>query len=166
MKKILFSAASMLLVASSAFAADDEQYFFNIAPKDASEVTLSIPFSQKPVLNYALDEAKNNTLIVSAEGMESTTIVLDQQYVITYTYDKTPVAITEAVASSELNLESGIAVVSGLKAGEIVNIYNMGGVRVGKIVADNGGVAVIDMATAPKGIIIIKTSKASFKVQK
>lgn len=145
--------------------AADSQYFFNIAPK-GGDVALSVAFANSPVLNYSFEASGVPTLVVSAEGIDDTAFVLDKEYSITYTTEETPTAVKAAVAEANAKMNNGVAMISGLKAGTSVCIFAANGAQVASAVADNSGIAVINLSAMPKGIVIIKAGDASFKLKK
>lgn len=162
MKKLLLSVIFMTLGLCTF--AEGDQYFFNIGEK-GGDVALSIAFDKSPVLTYAV-EAEGPVLVVTAEGVDATSFALDKQYTITYTESETPTSVKEAVAASKVRLNGGVAIISGLKAGETVSVFAPNGAQIASTVADNAGVATVSFSAMPKGVAVIKAGSASFKVKK
>lgn len=141
--------------------------FFNIAQKGAETAMLSIAFDDSPVVTYDYDEAtKEAFIVVSANGHEKHAFCLDKQYEITYTDQAVPVGVKEILAKSALNMQGGIAVISGLKANEAVSVYSANGALVANTVADANGIAQVNLSAMPKGIVVIKAGAVAFKVKK
>lgn len=165
MKKTLLSVIFMA-IGICGFAQSNNCYF-NIAEKGAESALLSIAFDDAPVVTYSYDaEAGISYIVVSANGEEKAAFALDKQYDITYSDQQVPVGVKEIVAASKMNLRGGVAVLSGLKANEAVNVYAANGAQVANAVADANGIAQINLSAMPNGIVIIKAGNASFKLKK
>lgn len=165
MKKYLLTAMCMVL--SLCGYAQSNACYFNLAEKGAQNPMLSIAFENAPVVTYDYEEATGvSYIVVSTNGEKLAAFALDKQYEITYTDQYVPVGVKEIVAASKMNLRGGVAVLSGLKANEAVNVYTANGAQVANAVADANGVAQINLSAMPKGVVIVKAGKSSFKINK
>lgn len=165
MKKYLLTAMCMVL--SLCGYAQSNACYFNLAEKGAQNPMLSIAFENAPVVTYDYEETTGvSYIVVSTNGEKLAAFALDKQYEITYTDQYVPVGVKEIVAASKMNLRGGVAVLSGLKANEAVNVYTANGAQVANAVADANGVAQINLSAMPKGVVIVKAGKSSFKINK
>lgn len=165
MKKFLLSAVCMAL--SLCGFAQSNTCYFNLAEKGAETAMLSLAFEDAPVVTYDYDKATGvSYIVVSTNGNQIASFVLDKQYEITYTDQAVPVGVKEIVAASKMNLRGGVAVLSGLKANEAVNVYTANGAQVANAVADANGNVQINLSAMPKGVVIIKAGTSSFKLNK
>lgn len=137
----------------------------NIAEKGAEAAMLSVAFSESHTFKFANAE-EETYMIAMADNQEVAAMVLNKQYVITYTEQDVPTTVKEMIAESKLNLKGGVAFVSNLKANEVVNVYTADGAQVATTVANANGVAQINLSAMPKGIVVIKAGNSSFKLKK
>lgn len=146
--------------------AQDNSCYLNVTEKGAGTAMLSVAFSESQTFTYDYDnETAASSLIAAADGQVVATLVLDKQYIISYTDHDIPTAVKELFSASKVNVKGGMAFVSNLKANDVVNVFAANGVQIASAVANANGVAQINISAMPKGIVIIKTGNASFKIK-
>lgn len=157
----------LCFVALSDIYAAEFEYFFNIKYNKSEKAYLTIALTDSPKLTYLYyPEYDYEGLSVSADNMKrSYTFPSDYQYTVYYTKKEVvPSAITNAIINNKIQKSGEDAIISGLDANEAVVVYGANGAKLSAAKADANGVAVVNLSSLSEGIIIIKTSNASFKI--
>lgn len=127
----------------------------------------SFLFSTKPELKVGASELT----------LTATDVATPLSYTITdvekfYFESNLVTAISGAKAAADgshpvFSCSGGAVTVSGLKAGESVSVYNIGGIKVCGAIAGSDGCASVDISGAASGVYVISTgSGVSFKLLK
>lgn len=159
MKKVFTTV--LLACASLVVCMAETVTYFNISEKDANAPLLSVPFSEKPVLTYSIDKATAQSyVVVSSDNNEGgVQFDLSKNYDITYTDSETPTAINDVLASKTFSINGKTVIISRLAAGTQVSVFDATGKCYYNTAANANGVAVVEMSSMPKGIVIVKAGE-------
>lgn len=161
MKKIITSILCLMAFISAS--ADEYLYFFNVKTANDAEAVLTIPLTDSPVITYERGNNGNN-MIVKSNGNSPYVLDTKEHYVFYYSSDETSSIISKALSESSFSKSGQVVTVSGVKANEVVSVYSANGAKVAEVTADANGVAVIDFTPLPKGVVVMKSPGASFKI--
>lgn len=166
MKKVILASILCLMAFLSA-SADGYKYYLNVKFTGDGAAYMSIPLSKMPILTYQYDAEQNtNVLLLSVSNVARPLQIFDlsNNYTMYYTKEKTPTSIISAIANSDFSKSGEIVTINALNANETVSVFSANGAKVAEAPADANGVAVIDLSSLPKGVIVMKSIGASFKI--
>lgn len=123
----------------------------------ANSEQVSCDFQDKPVITY---EKKN---VVIATTKETLTFAMADVVNMKYT-TPTTTGIDNVASKMNIAINAGMLTVSGLAAGEIVQLYSVNGMQLASITADANGTVTADVS-AGNAIVIVKTKTVTFKAQ-
>lgn len=168
MRKIIVSVLTLLMGVGSANA---ENYYFNVIEQKESRVMLSIPLSQEPQMEYAVDSKTNNDLLLlKTKGLKKATIVLDQRYDFSYTTNRlitgsiVSSVCENSVSKSDVKVDGETIYVSGLKPDAVAKVYAANGTEYVSAKANADGVAVVNLPSHVSGVVIVKAGGTAFKL--
>lgn len=148
-----------------------ENYYFNVIEQTNRKVMLSIPLSQEPQMEYALDSKTNNDLLLlKTKGLKKATIVLDQRYDFSYTTNRlitgsiVSSVCENSVSKSDVKVDGETIYVSGLKPDAVAKVYAANGTEYVSAKANADGVAVVNMPSHVSGMVIVKAGGVGFKL--
>lgn len=164
MKKIFITSLLCVMTFFSA-SADEYVYFFNVKATDNAEILLTIPLADCPVMTYENDsESGAYNMVVKSNDSEPVAFDTKDRYEFYYTKTTTSSVITSALSKSNFRKNGQVVTLSGIKANETVTVFAANGAQVATVSADTNGVAVIDLTSLPKGVVVLKSLGASFKL--
>ena len=126
----------------------------------------SFTFASKPEIEVGADR-----LTLSSLKSSSVSYIFANVQKFYFEDDVVDTGIQEVKAGSAthpvFSCNNGVIAVSGLKAAEHVNVFSIGGSKIGEAKADNAGCASVDLSGAAKGVYVVSTgSGVSFKLLK
>ena len=167
MKKIILTSV-FCLMAFVSISAEQYNYYLNIKFKGSETVFMAVPLMKMPTFTYEYDDdTATNVLALSISNAHKPVNFFDlsNNYVFSYSKEKkTPSSILSAIANSGFSKNDDIVTVNGLTANEMVTVYGANGAKLADAAADSNGVVVFDISSMPKGVVIIKSKDASFKL--
>lgn len=122
----------------------------------ANSEQVSCDFQDKPVITY---EKKNVVITTTKE-----TLAFAMADVVNMKYTTTTTGIDNVASKMNIAINAGMLTVSGLAAGEIVQLYSVNGMQLASITADANGTVTADVS-AGNAIVIVKTKTVTFKAQ-
>ena len=121
-------------------------------------------FTEKPVVTYSAGE------LVMTTNKTSVQYPINLLRKIYFDVDDTASGVEEVKdfqpKDVQFSFRDGDLVVSGGKAGAVVNIYRLNGALVGQFRLDGNGSVTIPTGSLSKGLYIVKTKQVSFKFRK
>lgn len=124
----------------------------------ANSEQVSCDFQDEPVITY---EKKN---VVIATTKETLTFAMADVVNMKYTTTTITTGIDNVTSKMNIAINAGMLTVSGLAAGEIVQLYSVNGMQLASITADANGTVTADVS-AGNAIVIVKTKTVTFKAQ-
>lgn len=153
----LFTLLLLWLTASGAWA----QNVIVVCQKDGTVAKFA--FTEKPVVTYSGDE------LVMTTNKTSVQYPMNRLLKIYFDVAEVPDGIDVEVTQPEdvqFAFRDGGLVVSGGKAGAVVNLYRLNGVAAGQFRLDDNGCVTISTDHLSRGVYIMKAEQVSFKFLK
>jgi hypothetical protein len=149
-----FIIATMLATLPLAECLADGVRFLVVNGKDGTKTAFALADTPKV-------SCKGGDLTVIAGSRTFTLSLADVQ---NYQFAIESTGIEDVVKDGSVKMENGCAVFSGLNAGGVVSVYLQDGRLLRDCKADDGGNAVVELSSMPKGILIIHSNKTDIKI--
>lgn len=160
MRKTLLSLALLAVSSLTVLAEETVQY---LAVSKADGTTVMFPLQNKPTI-----QAENGVMTIRGRVNDQTVtlqLTPDDLRVAKQLSEADATGIRETLTSGQrVNFDAASMILTGLQAGERVEVMSVGGSRVGESQANAAGVAVVSLRQLPQGIYLLKTRQQSFKV--
>lgn len=159
-------AAAFLLLPISASAQDEKETFLEkeyLVVTDTAGTEYAFALEDQPVITFSSENlvvaTVNDTLTTALAGLDG------------YKFETRKVSTGIMTLPQSSNAEEPVlslsnATVSGLKAGSRVSVYNVNGMLLSEVVADNSGKVNLDLNALASGIYILRAPSKSFKFVK
>lgn len=160
MKKII-KLTMMALLTALAVPASAETSSYLVVEQTNGE-TVKFALASEPVQTYSGKEttitAGESTLTYSLDGIK------EQRFTTENVSTGIKTVNTDDSPATRQQISVNGAEVTGLKSGDRVQVYTIGGRLVKQSVADGEGRAAVSLGTLPQGIYILRTPSKSFKI--
>lgn len=152
--KVLLMLVALLLPASLQAAGND--LFLTVTTTGGVSTTFYL--SENPVITYV-----NDVLVVTSSEKEVSVPAAQVVDVNLTGLHQLPTNMSD-VLTKRPTFVSGQALMTGLPAGSTVQLLNADGQLLATATANAEGEAMLDLNALPRGIVIVRTAKQSFKV--